>query len=254
VLDEYAKISTAYALAESPEQPFRVDASPENIFFLQHSDASNPGVNAGLASMYGNPAFQGRGLVKISPVIWTAPFWETNDLRRQLLTSSSSIGVFTTKYDAYSTYDDPTPVIRFAEVVLNAAEAYARTNQLDEAVTLVNRVRGRALPGGAPLTVGGLGGDVTGVLQAVLNERRIEFLAEGRRWSDIHRLSGEGVLEGVPPKAPSRSVTTIDLYQPGALTASSHSLPYTSHLFVWPLPIDEVVNNPLMAEQQNPGY
>jgi hypothetical protein len=98
-----------------------------------------------------------------------------------------------------------------------------------------------------------LGGNRDGVLQGIWNERRIEFLAEGRRWGDIHRLSGEGVLAGIPIKATTRSVSALAQYSTGTVTFD-HALAYTSNLFIWPIPLTEVLNNPVLAAQQNPGY
>ena len=251
VLTEAAKMEDlGYELTETPDGPFATWTSSESVFSLQNSAASNPGTNGALVNMYGNPALGGRGLVKISPVIWKAPFWLENDLRREDLTSESETGVFTTKYYKFGINDDAIPLIRYAEVVLNAAEAHARQNENDEALELLNSVRDRAFEAPDSYTLAGLGG---GLLEAILNERRIEFLAEGRRWSDIHRLSGEGLLDGIPLKAQTRSVTTIDQYNDAAVNMD-HSLPYSSTLFLWPIPIEETLYNPILAAQQNPGY
>ncbi len=255
VLTEYNKIASTYQLTASVEGPFGAGTSTENIFSLQHSNVSNPGVNAALVNMYGSPSLGGRGLVKISPVIWTQPFWVAGDLRRTLLTTQTTTGIYTYKYRKFGVNDDPTPLIRFAEVVLNAAEARARTNDLDGAVTLLNSVRDRAITGGiAPsYDLAALGGNQDGVLQGIFNERRIEFLAEGRRWADIHRLSGEGRMNGVPPKAQTRSVSSQSQYAVGQFS-TSHSMAYSNDLFIWPIPLTEILNNPTLAAQQNPGY
>jgi starch-binding outer membrane protein, SusD/RagB family len=253
VLEEFAKLT--YTLAPTPETPFEnPEGNPESIFSLQNTAESNPGVNGALAAMYGNPGLGGRGLVKVSPLIWNAPFWLPEDRRRTTLTTSGPDGIYSGKYTGYINRDDPTPLFRYAEAVLNAAEANARLGNLDQAVNLLNSVRNRSIPAGAaPYTAGGLGG-AAGVLQAIWNEKRIEFLAEGVYWYDIHRLSGLGEIPGIPAKAASRSIGSIAQYEPGANITLDHALPYTSHLFIWPLPLQEVVNNPLLAGQQNPGY
>lgn len=254
VLAEAAKLTSVYELTGSPEDPFAGSGeSSENIFSLANSDASNSGVNGALVNMYGNPSLGGRGLVKVSPVIWKNTRWVTDDLRRTLLTTSNSRGIYSHKYRAYGTFDEPTPLIRYAEVVLNAAEAHARLNQTTEAIDLLNSVRDRALPDGVPSYDLATLVDANGILDAIWMERRIEFLAEGRRWSDIHRLSGEGLMNGIPLKAQSRSVTALAQYSTAAVTLD-HSLDYSSDQFIWPIPIDEVLTNPTLAEQQNPGY
>lgn len=251
VLAEYTKLSSEYSVTANPATPFRGGTSTDNIFSFVNSAEANPGVNGALPSMYGNPNLGARGLVKISPIIWRADFWDSADTRRSLLTTQSSTGIFTDKYQDAVTYTDPNVILRFSEVVLNAAEANARLGNMMEAVDLLNSVRSRALPASVPAyTVAGLG---DGVLQAILNERRIEFLAEGRRWPDIHRLSGEGLMDGIPEKATTRSITSISFYQSGDIP-TDHSLEYSSHLFVWPIPLDEIQTNISAPIPQNPGY
>tara|TARA_R110002020_G_scaffold41799_2_gene122893 strand:- start:148 stop:1668 length:1521 start_codon:yes stop_codon:yes gene_type:complete len=254
VLAEYNKLATKYAVTASPATPFRGSTSTDNIFSFINSATSNPGVNGALPAMYGNPDLGARGLVKISPIIWRADFWNPEDTRRTLLTTRSDLGIFTDKYTDATTYSDPNNILRFAEVVLNAAEANARLGGANTAaaVTLLNSVRSRALPASVPAyTVDGLGANL---LTAIWNERRIEFLAEGRRWPDIHRLSGSGDMNGIPPKATSRSITSIEFYTTSIAIPTDHSLAYSSDLFVWPIPLSELQNNNTAPIEQNPGY
>jgi len=254
VLAEYTKLTTKYAVTANPTAPFRSSTSTDNIFSFTNSATSNPGTNGALPAMYGNPDLGARGLVKISPIIWRADFWDAEDTRRSLLTTRSKLGIFTDKYTDATTFSDPNPILRYAEVVLNAAEANARLGSANTAValTLLNSVRSRALPASVPVyTVAGLGANL---LTAILNERRVEFLAEGRRWPDIHRLSGEGLMNGIPLKATSRSITSIDFYTTSKAIPMDHSLAYSSNLFVWPIPLAELQSNTTTPIQQNPGY
>jgi len=256
VLAEYAKISSLYSLAATPEGPFVNWTGPESIFSLENTAASNPGVNGALVNMYGNQALGGRGLVKISPLIWRADFWLQDDLRRvQLASINTTTGVFTNKYRAFGSFAEPTPLIRYAEIVLAAAEAHARQGNLDQAVELLNSVRNRALadPATQAHTVASLG-DQNGVLDAIWKETRIEMLAEGKRWPMIHRLSGEGIMNGVPDKAQSRAITNYGFYTGENNIPLDHAFPYSDNRFVWPLPLQEVTTNPVLAGQQNPGY
>ena len=253
VITEYDKIKASYAITPNPVTPFRTSTSSDNIFSFVNSSASNAGVNGALAAMYGNPNKGARGLVKISPIIWTASFWLKEDTRRTM-TSSSTAGVYTDKYIDPVTYSDPNVILRFAEVVLNASEAYAQLNNLEASVALINSIRGRALPSGIPgYTSSGLGGK-DGILQAIYQERRIEFLAEGRRWADIHRLSGAGVMQGIPAKATSRSITSSRFYDGINAIPTDHAIPYSSHLFIWPIPLEEIQSNSSSPIPQNPGY
>lgn len=252
VLAEYSKL-TDYAVTANPQAPFR-GITTDNIFSFGNSAESNGTVNGALASMLGNPAIGGRGLVKISPLIWRADFWHPEDSRRTLLTSSNVGGIYSEKYIDPVTNTDPNPILRFSEIVLSAAEANARLGNLDQAVALLNQIRDRALPAGvASFTVGSLGSQDQ-IISAILQERRIELLGEGKRWSDIHRLSGEGRLPGIPPKATTRSITSIDYYTGELPIPTSHSLPYGNHLFVWPIPLQEIQNNSSAPLEQNPGY
>jgi hypothetical protein len=254
VIAEHEKIKGSYAVTADPIAPFRGGTSTDNIFSFINSEGSNPGVNGALAPMYGNPANGGRGLVKISPLIWKAGFWHAEDTRRSSLTSRNASGIFTAKYIQYVTRTDPNTILRFSEVVLNAAEANAQLGNLDVAVALVNSVRDRALPDTVPsFTAAGLGGQA-GILTAIYNERRIEFLAEGRRWSDIHRLSGAGIMAGVPVKAQSRGITNIDYYTTDRVVPTDHAIQYSSHLFIWPIPLEEIQTNASAPIAQNPGY
>src|SRR5690606_30894420 len=142
-----------------------------------------------------------------SPIIWRNSFWLHDDKRRteDEMVFTYSNQKFTYKYKEAIDKSDGTPVIRYAEVLLNEAEAYVRNaiahgeitvNQ--NALTSLNKVRDRALANpatqsytavsiAAAATLAGLSENVY-LLKAILAERRIELLMEGRRWPDIHRL------------------------------------------------------------------
>lgn len=258
VIDEHAKLAGTYSLMDSPVTPFRTVNSAENIFSFVHTAESNAGVNGALPSMYGNPARGGRGLVKVSPLIWRSDFWHPEDLRRTELTDRDGRGIYTLKYTDVVTRTDPNPILRYAESVLNAAEANARLGNTAVAIQLLNSVRDRALPASVPSFTSANFASTDELLTAIFNERRIEFLAEGRRWADIHRLSGEGIMSGIPVKATTRSITSINFYtevgNPEWNVRTDHALPYTNTLFVWPIPIVELVNNSQTPIPQNPGY
>lgn len=253
VLAEFEKIKTAYSVTPDPVTPFRGGTSSDNIFSFLNSVESNAGTNGALSAMYGNPSLGGRGLVKVSPLIWKSAFWLTEDTRRAI-TSQNATGIFTAKYNNPTTLAEPNIIIRFAEVVLNAAEANARLGNLPAAVALLNSVRDRALPDLVPsFTAAGLG-NADGVLNAIFQERRIEFLAEGRRWADIHRLAGEGKLPGVPAKATSRSIVSLDFFTTARVVPTDHAIPYADFRFIWPIPLVEIQTNASAPIEQNPGY
>ena len=95
------------------------------------------------------------------------------------------------------------------------------------------------------------------LIQAILNERRIEFLGEGIRWLDIHRLAQDATFgtKGIPAKA-SRVLTFTNLYtnNPATTFTMQAAIPYSDGKFIWPIPIEEINNNPTLKTQQNPGY
>ena len=115
------------------------------------------------------------------------------------------------------------PIIRYAEVLLNLAEALARqatgTTVDSRALALLNAVRNRA-----DATVSWNPANKTELIDAILTERRIEFLGEGFRSLDIMRLG-----DSFPAKASVSSVAS------------------TSLSYVWPIPASELQLNSLMV-------
>ena len=77
--------------------------------------------------------------------------------------------------------------IRWAEIILNRAEAYAKLGNDAAALADVNVIRTRAgLSGNQLWTAGNIGG-YESVLDVVLDERRLEFCFEGHRAIDLYR-------------------------------------------------------------------
>jgi hypothetical protein len=81
------------------------------------------------------------------------------------------------------------PMVRWGEVILNRAEAYAKLNNTAAALADVNAIRSRAgLSGDQLMTQSNMAqrGYPT-VLDVVLDERRLELAYEGFRWKDLYR-------------------------------------------------------------------
>lgn len=115
-------------------------------------------------------------------------------------------------------------VIRYAEVILIKAEAFARNNQLDSAVANLNLIRDRAnlstfTPGAAEVDT------QAEVLALVSSERRKEFAEEGDRFTDLAR-------------DPANAVIVLGLANPNRL--------------LFPIPQSEIDVAPEIV--QNPGY
>jgi hypothetical protein len=254
-----------WKLTANPGDPFVSPwASDESIFSIRNSSSDNAGVNGNLGNMFTSPAVNGRGLVKVSPIIYNIPQWRCDDKRRNLLTAynnGSKINYFTTKYkETGQTGSDAAPQIRYAEVLLMLAEAEARNNAgvSARALDLLNAVRNRSLA--SPSTQQYLIGDFAtkkDLIGAILTERRIEFLAEGKRWGDIHRLvkDPDFTTGGIPAKIGTGAATTA-MYSCGAgsstYTTAVGAIPYADYRFIWPIPLTETQQNPNFA--QNPSY
>jgi starch-binding outer membrane protein, SusD/RagB family len=244
-----------YALTASPEAPWANNAgNSESIFSFMNTANDNASVNGSLGTMY-NARDNGRGLVAISPIIWNAEFWPANDARRNITFTRADGVIFTYKYRDVATQTDWSPIIRYAEVLLNVAEAESRAGNPVRGLALYSAVRGRST-NVIDATLAG-----TGLTQAIINERRVEFLAEGLRWKDIHRLAAQSEfgVTGIPAKAAAANLVPATDYAAasgnvrGALLAIP-AIPYDNFRFIWPIPITEITANPVLAAQQNPGY
>ncbi|MFO7617808.1 MAG: RagB/SusD family nutrient uptake outer membrane protein, partial [Bacteroidales bacterium] len=78
-------------------------------------------------------------------------------------------------------------ILRYAEVILNKAEALAKLNRGDDALDAVNEIRERAgLTGDALFSSSNMMGYAS-VLDVVLDERRLELFTEGHRTFDVFR-------------------------------------------------------------------
>jgi hypothetical protein len=92
-------------------------------------------------------------------------------------------------------------MIRWAEVILNRAEAYAKLGMDAEALADVNVIRKRAgLTGDELFSLSNMHG-YQNVLDVVLDERRMELAFEGQRAFDVFRnkLSLNREYPGVQP-------------------------------------------------------
>ncbi|MEI7965623.1 MAG: RagB/SusD family nutrient uptake outer membrane protein [Chitinophagaceae bacterium] len=262
-----------WKLETLPNGPFTNNASGESMFSIRNDALDNTGVNAALAQMLG-PNVPGRGLVAIGPSIFNLAAWRCDDARRatsgsgqmiiQGLSNANTQSYFTKKYVDYIGQSDYAPMIRYAEVLLTQAEAEARLNGITtKALQLINEVRNRALPGGpgnfttppANTYIAANFANATALVKAILDERRIEFIGEGKRWGDIHRLAMDPNFStaGIPAKAVN-GYANLAAYGCGLPVPAlgQAAIPYSDFRFLWPIPQDERVSNPIVA--QNPGY
>jgi hypothetical protein len=126
-------------------------------------------------------------------------------------------------------------ILRLAEVYLNRAEALAKLNRTEDALADVNTLRLRAgLEGDALFSSSNMHGYAT-VLDAVLDERRMELYTEGHRTFDVFRNN-----------------QTMNRSYPGVHLAEGETtqlIAPTNPRIIYFIPQDEMLANPDM--QQN---
>ncbi|HOF54766.1 MAG TPA: RagB/SusD family nutrient uptake outer membrane protein [Prolixibacteraceae bacterium] len=246
-----------YALGAQPWTCFASNyTSSEYIFGMENAATNHPGVNAALASQY-----KRRMLITISPIVWRNSYWLSDDKRRQepeMVFTTNGVK-FTNKYKDDTNYTDASPMMRYAEVLLNLAEAYARKENITEGLKYLNMVRDRSLADIAAQSYTAANfADSKALLKAILAERRIELAMEGRRWPDIHRLQHcpHFPIDGIPAKLananPPAAAFTLGSEYSGPYGVAAK--PYSDFKFVWPIPLVELNANPGLKDQQNPGY
>ncbi len=215
----------AYKLAETFAGIFAAPyTSSESIFSIPMTPAELPGTQNQLG-YYFSPEPVGNNEYPInedSPVWTNLTDFPEGDARR-LLTATSEEYLFINKYPVFP-HTDYAPVIRYAEVLLNVAEAEARVNGVNaRAVALLNAVHQRSDPD----TTYGIAdfADVDAFVEQLLKERNMEFLGEGIRNMDIMRkvapFGAKGPVSAVGPASasyiwpmPQSELNTNNLLQP----------------------------------------
>lgn len=171
--------NAAYSLAANYSENFDDHDSSESIFALQYSINNQNS----LAFWFFTQNLGGRWGFSPSLNLYNA--YEAGDIRRDVSIALDDGDRYCNKYFRIANGDDHVTVLRLAEMRLIRAEANARLNA-DPAVVRadINAVRSRAGLAALPTTVT----DQTALLDAVLQERRVEFAMEGHRFFDLRRL------------------------------------------------------------------
>lgn len=143
------------------------------------------------------------------------------DARRAASIATHTNGqVYGYKYRQVATGNENIPMLRLAEMYLIRAEANARLNAAGDIVRAdINVTRRRAGLADLPATVA----TQAALMDAILQERRLEFAFEGHRLSDLRRHGVATTVLGIPAEK-----------------------------LLWPIPQFERDVNPNIA--QNPGY
>lgn len=142
---------------------------------------------------------------------------------------------------------------RYAETLLNYAEASIELNELSDAVSVLNQIRRRA---GMPEFSAGMG--QAALREEYRNERRVEMAFEEQRFFDTRRWM-------IAPQVLSKNAGGINIFLEGANRidrSTWHNYRYETHsiqnrgwndaLYFMPIEKDEMNRNSLLV--QNPGY
>lgn len=220
-----ATTGVPHALQASIATVFTTYTTTESILSMPMSATAGdfPGTQNQLGHYFYNNGSAGSAEYRLNPAgILGNTNWTAADARRTALTFVNGTKTFLAKYKTPNPYTDYVPVIRYSEVMLNLAEALARTSAgVDaRALALVNAVRKRSDPA---VTI--VATTKQELIDAILLERRIEFLGEGLRNNDLMRL-----LQTIPAKGSAPAV---------APTGSG---------YIWPISSDELSLNKLMTD------
>lgn len=151
---------------------------------------------------------------------------------------------------AYSNQSHNFPLFRYAEILLNYAEALNELGQVENAVTQIKTLRARAGIAAGTATRYGI---KTGITQAemrtlIQTERRIELAFEEHRFWDIRRWK---ILDAVM----TTPLTGVRITNGTPLTYQSISVltpAFSSRLYHMPIPYDEIQKNSKLV--QNEGW
>jgi hypothetical protein len=151
----------------------------------------------------------------------------SSDTRSSLIATNAAKQKVLKKFSITTApFRDYVPVIRYAEILLNYAEAAANTDDLNTATALLKAVRNRSDPSYVFSDT-----DIdtkTALLNTIMTERRIELLGEGFRLMDLQRK-----LQTLPSKIGSIGTAPLVL-----ITGSN---------YIWPIPSGEISTNKLMV-------
>ena len=177
---------------------------------------------------------------------------------------------------AYNTGESPAIILRFAEALLNYAEAMAELGQLTQADLdiSINLLRDRvAMPrmdlGTLPADPRYAADGVSPLIAEIRRERRVELFMEGHRYTDLMRwkqgkkleepdlgirwdAGAEARYEKATVKTtvdPASGNTYIDVYQG---TDWADPVFDESKHYLWPIPLNVIAQNPAIT--QNPGW
>ena len=143
-----------------------------------------------------------------------------------------------TPYSDWTSADDY-PVIRYAEVLLTFAEAHVMNVGWDNDVQIaLNDLRDRCGMPSVPTSMP----SKEAALDFVRNERRIELAGEGHRFDDIRRYGSTYC----------QKIMNTTTYAPNGYKVIEKK--WNDRILLMPIPQNAMDLNPLLKNDQNPGY
>jgi hypothetical protein len=219
-----AATGVAHELQANIKTVFTNYTTTESMFSLPFTANNLPGTQNSLCFYFAPTPAGGSEYPLISTGILGRSEFKADDKRRTELLVVSGGNTWVNKYPTGPVNTDYAPIIRYSEVLLSLAEAIARTTSgVDaRALALLNAVHVRSQP--TAFTAADFANNQA-FIDAILMERRIEFMGEGRRSPDLLRLGLP-----IPGKANVPTITP------------------TQAEYIWPIPDGEILNNKLMTQ------
>lgn len=191
----------------------------ESVFSFPMTATNVPGTQNQLGYYYnsGNGANLEYYLTKAASGIFANTQWGASDVRRTAFVAAATTAKpYLTKFSNVAPFIDYVPSIRYAEVMLNVAEAEARVGSQTRGQAILEAVHKRS-----DASFAFAGGGQVALVNAILTERRIELLGEGFRTIDFMRLG-----------------------QPIQSSGAGQAIPTNDSRYAWPIPTAEVQTNP----------
>lgn len=219
-----ASSGVAHALQANISTVFTNFTTTESIFSLPFTANNLPGTQNSLAFHFAPAPVGGSEYPLIRTGILSRPEFKADDRRRTALLVVNGGNTWINKFPTGPVNTDYAPIIRYSEVLLSLAEAIARTTAgVDaRALALLNAVHVRSQPTAFTAADFATNQDFR---DAILMERRIELMGEGRRSPDLLRL-------GLPLPAKAN----VQAIQPSQAE------------YIWPIPDSELLTNKLMTQ------
>lgn len=227
---------------------------------------------------HGNDPYTGREPRFYASILYNGAEWEDRKIetfvggtdgfmafKDENTASSTTTGYYLRKWITENATDWETKasshfsiMLRYAEVLLNKAEALAESGDLENALLVLNDVRGRV--GLPPKSAS----DKASFMKILRKERMVELAGEGFRFWDIRRwriagddpaVEDDGVIHGAVAhgvKITRNAETGECTYEQVAVDAGRTRV-FLDHYYAFSIPVTERSNNRLLGDN-NPGW